>query len=82
MGAGASIDAVEDLKEVYNSEKEKLTDEQRNALETTFQQAQESNKGEYYVIGACQKEYQNILSGVSQPVSTSAAEPVRILLVC
>ena len=32
MGAGASIDAVEDLKEVYNSEKEKLTDEQRGLL--------------------------------------------------
>jgi len=57
MGAGASVDDVDDLKKEYEKVKPNLSDENKAKLEETFNDPAVQKKGEFYIIGKCRKEY-------------------------
>mmetsp|Transcript_58393 Transcript_58393/g.117264 ORF Transcript_58393/g.117264 Transcript_58393/m.117264 type:complete len:88 (-) Transcript_58393:212-475(-) len=60
MGAGASIDNLQDLQREYAMVKKSLSSEGIEELDRTFQDLMNRNQGEGYVIGICREKFNEI----------------------
>lgn len=87
MGAGASVDDIDDLKKEYKKVADGLTADQRAKLESTFEEAEKKGKGEFFTIGKCRKEFATVVgdgdSPFAKPVGGTrtpapAPEPVKV----
>lgn len=80
MGAGASVDDVDELKKEYEKVKGGLNEEQQSKLEGTFKELEEKKKGEFYIIGKMRKEYGEMANDIdpafaSKPKAAPAPAP-------